>query len=54
MVVGVGSSGTLTGLTRFFQKVQPELEMVLADPEGSIMAEYSRSGTLGTPGSWAV
>ncbi len=54
IVVGVGSSGTLTGLTRFFQKVQPELEMVLADPEGSIMAEYSRSGTLGTPGSWAV
>lgn len=39
IVVGVGSSGTLTGLTRFFQKVQPELEMVLADPEGSIMAE---------------
>ncbi|MNL24347.1 putative cystathionine beta-synthase [compost metagenome] len=28
--------------------------MVLADPVGSVMAEYSRSGTLGTPGSWAV
>ncbi|WP_152219502.1 cystathionine beta-synthase [Pseudomonas sp. SCB32] len=54
VVVGVGSAGTLTGLTRFFQKVQPKLEMVLADPVGSIMAEYSRSGTIGTPGSWAV
>ncbi|WP_370600539.1 pyridoxal-phosphate dependent enzyme [Pseudomonas nitroreducens] len=54
VVVGVGSAGTLTGLTRFFQKVQPKLEMVLADPVGSIMAEYSRSGRLGTPGSWAV
>lgn len=54
VVVGVGSAGTLTGLTRFFQKVQPKLEMVLADPVGSIMAEYSRSGQLGTPGSWAV
>ncbi|SDI27100.1 pyridoxal-phosphate dependent enzyme [Pseudomonas panipatensis] len=54
IVVGVGSAGTLTGLTRFFQKVQPHLEMVLADPLGSVMAEYSRSGTLGTVGSWAV
>ncbi|QJC80129.1 pyridoxal-phosphate dependent enzyme [Pseudomonas umsongensis] len=54
IVVGVGSAGTLTGLTRFFSRVQPELEMVLADPVGSVMAEYSRSGTLGTPGSWAV
>src|SRR5476651_2273945 len=54
IVVGVGSAGTLTGLTRFFKRVQPNLEMVLADPVGSVMAEYSRSGTLGKPGSWAV
>src|SRR5476651_2743085 len=54
IVVGVGSAGTLTGLTRFFKRVQPELAMVLADPIGSVMAEYSRSGTLGKPGSWAV
>jgi cystathionine beta-synthase len=54
IVVGVGSAGTLTGLTRFFKRVQPELEMVLADPVGSVMAEYSRSGQLITPGSWAV
>ncbi|MFZ6045868.1 pyridoxal-phosphate dependent enzyme [Pseudomonas sp. CR3202] len=54
IVVGVGSAGTLTGLTRYFRRVQPDLEMVLADPVGSIVAEYTRSGTLGTPGSWAV
>ncbi|MBT8767890.1 pyridoxal-phosphate dependent enzyme [Metapseudomonas boanensis] len=54
IVVGVGSAGTLTGLTRYFRRVQPDLEMVLADPVGSIVAEYSRSGVLGTPGSWAV
>ena len=46
-MVGVGSAGTLTGLTRFFQRVQPDLEIVLADPVGSVLAEYSRSGTLG-------
>lgn len=54
IVVGVGSAGTLTGLTRFFKRVQPDLEMVLADPVGSVVAEYSRSRTLPTPGSWAV
>ena len=54
IVVGVGSAGTLTGLTRFFQRVQPEVAMVLADPEGSVVAEYSRSRTLPAPGAWAV
>ncbi|MFF7709964.1 pyridoxal-phosphate dependent enzyme [Pseudomonas sp. NPDC007930] len=54
IVVGVGSAGTLTGLTRFFARVQPQLEMVLADPAGSVVAEYSRSGRVGTAGSWAV
>ena len=55
IVVGVGSSGTLTGLTRFFRRVQPALEFVLADPQGSILAEYVRTGHVSeTSGSWAV
>ena len=54
IVVGVGSAGTLTGLTRFFRAVQPELAFVLADPVGSVVAEYTRSGTVGEAGSWAV
>ena len=54
IVVGVGSGGTLTGLTRFFSKVRPELAFVLADPVGSILAEYTRTGIIGKVGSWAV
>ncbi|MGH8772834.1 MAG: pyridoxal-phosphate dependent enzyme, partial [Burkholderiales bacterium] len=54
IVVGVGSGGTIAGLTRYFRRVQPKLEFVLADPEGSILAEYTRSGTIGVAGSWAV
>ena len=54
IVVGVGSAGTITGLTRYFRRVQPELVFVLADPAGSIVAEYTRSGTVGEAGSWAV
>ncbi len=54
IVVGVGSAGTITGLTRFFRKVDPRVGFVLADPVGSILAEYTRSGTIGSAGSWAV
>lgn len=55
LVCGVGSGGTLTGLSRFFRQHQPQLEMVLADPKGSILAHYVQTGELGeTTGSWAV
>ncbi|HWJ94942.1 MAG TPA: pyridoxal-phosphate dependent enzyme [Telluria sp.] len=55
VVVGVGSSGTLTGLSRYFANVQPELEFILADPKGSILAEYVNTGHLSeVSGSWAV
>src|SRR3954462_1711208 len=55
-VVGVGSSGPITGLSRFFSRVRPRrgVKMILADPEGSILAEYTRSQTIGEAGSWAV
>lgn len=54
VVVGVGSSGTLTGLGRFFERVQPNLEMILADPKGSVLYGWVKSGRMGTAGSWAV
>ena len=54
IVVGVGSGGTVTGLTRYFRELQPQLFFVLADPAGSVVAEYTRSGTVGEAGSWAV
>jgi cystathionine beta-synthase len=55
IVVGVGSGGTLTGLARYFSQVQPNIEFVLADPRGSILAEYVNTGKLSdVSGSWAV
>jgi cystathionine beta-synthase len=54
IVCGVGSGGTLTGLTRFFKWVAPHVDFVLADPKGSILADYVRTGTIGPVGSWAV
>lgn len=55
VVCGIGSGGTMAGLSQFFRRVNPQLEMVLADPVGSILCEYIEHGKIiSTPGSWAV
>lgn len=54
IVCGVGSGGTMTGLSRFFTRVKPDVEMVLADPVGSSLAEYVRTGKQVASGSYAV
>lgn len=55
IVVGVGSSGTITGLSRFFAKAAPNVELVLADPVGSILADYIASGHVrDDAGGWLV
>lgn len=54
VVCGVGSSGTLGGLTTYFKQTAPQTEMVLADPEGSILAPLINTKEMVKPGSWLV
>ncbi|HJT96923.1 MAG TPA: pyridoxal-phosphate dependent enzyme, partial [Rhodanobacteraceae bacterium] len=55
IVFGCGSSGTMTGLSRYFARVSPQTEFILADPIGSILAQYINEGTLSTKSaSWMV
>ncbi len=54
VVVGIGSSGTITGLTQCFREKLPSVEIVLADPEGSVLADQVNKGTFGKAGSWLV
>jgi cysteine synthase len=53
-VAGAGTGGTITGAGRFLKGVVPGLQVVLADPVGSALAEWARSGQLGPDGSYAV
>jgi cystathionine beta-synthase len=46
-VAGVGTGGTLTGVGRYLKERNPEIKIVGADPEGSVL-----SG--GSPKSWKV
>jgi cystathionine beta-synthase len=55
VVCGVGTGGTITGLARYFERASPETEMILADPQGSVLADYVKTGKLKKElGSWLV
>ncbi len=54
VVVGIGSGGTLGGLTKFFQEKSPNVEMVIADPVGSVIVPYIKTGKITEAGSWLV
>lgn len=55
VVCGVGTGGTLTGLSRYFARVAPNVEVVLADPAGSVLAGYVKTGKMPQEtGSWLV
>jgi cystathionine beta-synthase len=54
VVCGVGSGGTLTGISRFFARVSPGTEIVLADPQGSILVDVVEGRPPGELGSWLV
>ncbi|MBS0847375.1 PLP-dependent cysteine synthase family protein [Citrobacter sp. JGM124] len=54
IVVGVGSGGTLGGLQQFFRVHSPQTEFILADPEGSILADHVEHQQPSPVGSWLI
>jgi cystathionine beta-synthase len=55
IVLGVGSSGTVSGICKYLNEHAPDIEVILADPVGSILAEYINTGNLSEKGSsWLV
>jgi cystathionine beta-synthase len=55
IVLGVGSSGTMAGICRYLAANAPDVEVVLADPAGSILADYVNKGELHAPTApWLV
>lgn len=53
-VAGVGSGGTMTGVGRYLREKNPDVELILADPEGSILTPLINCGEKIKPGSWLV
>lgn len=53
-VTGAGTGGTLTGVGRCFAAQGCSAQIVLADPEGSVLADWVRTGEPGADGRYAV
>ena len=53
-VCGVGSGGTLSGVGGYLKSKKPSVEIVLADPVGSILAPLHHTGEAPPAGKWLV
>jgi cysteine synthase len=53
-VAGAGTGGTITGVARRLKAWLPNVRIVLADPEGSGLADWVETGHVGPDGSYAV
>jgi len=47
IVLGVGTSGTVSGISKYLDEHAPQVELILADPVGSILTDYINKGELG-------
>ena len=54
IVLGVGSSGTVSGIGKYLAQNAPNVEMILADPVGSVLTNWINKGEMGVGGSWLV
>jgi cystathionine beta-synthase len=54
-VAGVGTGGTISGVGKYLKSKNPEIKIVVADPEGSIVADAVNNGKFNYDGgSWFV
>ncbi|TVQ51901.1 MAG: pyridoxal-phosphate dependent enzyme [Phycisphaerales bacterium] len=53
-IAGVGSGGTMSGAGRFLREKNDKVELVLADPKGSILTPLINCGEKVEPGSWLI
>ncbi len=53
-VAGVGTGGTITGVGRALKRKNPGVLVVLADPLGSGLGEWARTGTLGPDAPYKI
>jgi cystathionine beta-synthase len=54
VVIGVGSGGTISGVGKYLKEKNPNIEIILADPEGSVLAPLLNEGKKVKAGAWLV
>jgi cysteine synthase len=53
-VAGVGTGGTITGVGRALARARPSAKVILADPIGSVLADWIEMGVPGVDGKYLV
>lgn len=53
-ICGVGSGGTLSGIGRYLKEQKADLEVIVADPQGSIIEPLVNRNEEVTAGSWLI
>ncbi|MEE2912768.1 MAG: cystathionine beta-synthase [Planctomycetota bacterium] len=54
IIIGVGSGGTITGVGKYLKEQNPEIQIILADPEGSVLTPLVNENKEISAGSWLV
>jgi cystathionine beta-synthase len=54
IIIGVGSGGTISGVGRYIKEQNPDVEIILADPDGSVLTPLVNEGKHVQAGSWLV
>jgi cystathionine beta-synthase len=55
IVLGAGSCGTVSGFSKYLAEHAPQVDLILADPVGSILADYINTGEIHEKSeSWLV
>ncbi len=53
-VAGMGTGGTITGIARYLKEQKPSVQIVGADPIGSILKYYKETGKIGEAHSYKI
>ena len=53
-VAGMGTGGTISGTGRYLKKMNEKIQIIGADPVGSILRHYKETGEMGEPHTYKI
>ena len=54
LVAGIGTGGTVCGVSRYLKEQDPSIQVVAVDPEGSVFYDHFHTGRHGRPGRYLI